>query len=199
MKTARGWTVRSLKNSDSSKIKATNHFHKVFPQVTGKTGVLESRGSQRVRHDWVTELKTQNNSFSIACASLPTLPSLHSLGFKNTVHRLRKHCIINVTWNPHEANMAPIIQSWKKASQSVHVGLCLIFIQFSCSVVSDSLPPHGLQHARLHCLSPTPRDCSNSRAPSQWCHSTISSSVILFFWLQSFSALGSFPMSQLFA
>ena len=68
---------------------------------------------------------------------------------------------------------------------------------FSCSVVSDSLQPHGLQHARLPCLSPTYRVCSSSCPYSQWCHPTISSSVVPFFFhLQSFPASGSFQMSQ---
>jgi len=71
--------------------------------------------------------------------------------------------------------------------------------QFSRSVVSNSLWPHGLQHARLPCLSPTPRAYSNSRPSNQWCHLTISSSVVPFSsCLQSFPASGSFPMSQLF-
>ena len=51
-------------------------------------------------------------------------------------------------------------------------------VQFSRSVVSDSLQPHGLQHARLPCPSPTPRACSNSCPLSLWCHPTISSSVV---------------------
>ena len=73
-------------------------------------------------------------------------------------------------------------------------------VQFGCSVVSDSLRPHGLQHARLPCPSPTPRAYSNSCLLSWWCHPTISSSVIPFSsCLQSFPALGSFPMSQFFA
>ena len=72
-------------------------------------------------------------------------------------------------------------------------------VQFSCSVVSDSLRPHGLQHTRVPCLSPTPRAYSNSCPLSQWCHPTISSSVIPFSsHLQPFPASGSFPMSQLF-
>ena len=74
----------------------------------------------------------------------------------------------------------------------------LISVQFSCSVMSDSLWPHGLQHARLPCPSPTPRAYSNSCPLSQWCHPTISSSVVPFSCLQSFTASGSFPMSQLF-
>ena len=72
--------------------------------------------------------------------------------------------------------------------------------QFSCSVVSYSLWPHGLQHIRLPCPSPTPRAYSNSCALSQWCHPTISSSVVPFSsCLQSFPAPGSFPVSQFFA
>ena len=69
----------------------------------------------------------------------------------------------------------------------------------SHSVVSDSLWPHGLQHARPPCPSPTPGVCSNSSPSSWWSHPTISSSVIPFSHLQSFSASGSFPMSQFFA
>ena len=72
-------------------------------------------------------------------------------------------------------------------------------VQFSCSVVSNSLQPHGLQHARLPCPSPTPGACTNSCPYSRWCHQTISSSVISFSsCLKSFPASGSFPMSQLF-
>ena len=66
------------------------------------------------------------------------------------------------------------------------------------SVVFDSLRPHGLQHARLPCPSPTPRAYSNSCPLSQWCHPSISSSVIPFcshVW--SFPASGSFPMSHI--
>ena len=71
--------------------------------------------------------------------------------------------------------------------------------QFSPSVLSDSLRPRGLQHARLPCPLPTPGACSNSCSPSQWCHPTISYPVIPFpSCLQSFPALGSFPVSQLF-
>ena len=73
-------------------------------------------------------------------------------------------------------------------------------VQFTCSVVSDSLWPHGLQHARVPCPSPTLRVYSNSCSLSQWCHPTISSSVVPFSsCLQSFPASGSFQMSQFFA
>ena len=85
-------------------------------------------------------------------------------------------------------------QIWYKVIISLSVS------QFSRSVVSDSLRPHGLEHARPPCPSPTPRACSNSCPSSQWCHPTISSSVVPFsLRLQSFPASGSFPISQLFA
>ena len=65
---------------------------------------------------------------------------------------------------------------------------------------ADSLRPHGLQHARIPCPSPSPRGSSNSCPLSQWCHPTITSSVIPFFsCLQSFPTLGSFLMNQVYA
>jgi len=72
-------------------------------------------------------------------------------------------------------------------------------LSFSSSVVSDSLGPCALQHAKLPCPSPSPRVCSNSCPLSQWCHPTILSSVIPFSYLQSFPASGSLTMSQFFA
>ena len=71
--------------------------------------------------------------------------------------------------------------------------------QFSRSVMSDFLWPHGLKHARPPCPSPTLRACSNSCPSSWWCHQTISSSVFPFFTcLQSFPGSRSFPVSQFF-
>ena len=72
-------------------------------------------------------------------------------------------------------------------------------VQFSHSVVSDSLQPNESWHARPPCPSPTPRVYPNRWLSSQWCHPTISSSVVPFsFCTQSFPASGSFPKSQLF-
>ena len=72
-------------------------------------------------------------------------------------------------------------------------------VQFSHSVMFNSLRPHGLQHARLPCPSPATRASSNSCPSSWWCHPTISSSVVPFSsCLQSFPLSVSFPMSQLF-
>ena len=73
-------------------------------------------------------------------------------------------------------------------------------VQLSRSVVSNSLWPHGLQHARLPSPSQTPGVCSNACPSSRWCHPTISSSVVPFFsCLQSFPVSVSFPMSWLLA
>ena len=75
-----------------------------------------------------------------------------------------------------------------------------VLLLFSCSVMSDSLQPYGLQHSRIPCPSPTPGACSNSCPSSQWWHPTISSCVFLFSsCLQSFPASGSFLRSQFFA
>ena len=76
----------------------------------------------------------------------------------------------------------------------------LLLLLFSCQVMSDFLRPHGLQQARLPCPSLSPWVCSSSCPLSQWCHPTISSSVVPFSsCLQSFPKSGSFPMSWLTA
>ena len=87
-----------------------------------------------------------------------------------------------------------------------YLALCLaltnssVNIQFSHSVMSDSLRSHGLQHTRPPCPSPTPGAYSNSGPFSRWCHPTIPSSVVPFSsHLQSFPASGFFPVSQFFA
>ena len=85
-------------------------------------------------------------------------------------------------------------------SLTLHCFIFFISVQFSCSVMSDSLQPHGLQHARLPCPSPTPRAYWNTCPSSRWCHPTISSFIIPFSsHLQSFPASASFQRSQFFA
>ena len=75
----------------------------------------------------------------------------------------------------------------------------LLLSLFCCSVVSNSFRPHGLQHTRLPCPSSTSRTCSNACPSNQWCHPTISSSVVPFSsYLQSFPASESFLMNQPF-
>ena len=91
-----------------------------------------------------------------------------------------------------------IIYYLKQKSQCI-IGI-IKSVQFSCSVIFNSLRPHGLQHTRLPSPSPASRAYSNSCPLSQWCHPTISSSVVPFSSrLQSFPASGSFPASQFFA
>ena len=82
----------------------------------------------------------------------------------------------------------------------IHVYTCICSVQFSCSVMSDSLRPHEPQHTRPPCPSPTPRVHPNPCPLSRWCHPTISSFVVPFSSCpQSFPASGSFQMSQLSA
>ena len=109
--------------------------------------------------------------------------------------------------SPHVSLSPPKTPSPNTIIQELDFGIWILWriqmlssVQFSCSVVSESLRPHGLQHARPPCPSPTPRVHPNPCPLSRWCHPTISSSVIPFSSCpQSFPASGSFPMSQLFA
>ena len=93
-----------------------------------------------------------------------------------------------------------ILKLCKKQHLLYWICRCLSSVQFSSSVVSDSLRPHESQHARPPCPSQTPEVHSDSRPSSQWCHPAISSSVGPFSSCpQSLPVSGSFSMSQLFA
>ena len=109
--------------------------------------------------------------------------------------------------------MLPCARLWDKVMSKIRHGSCSPFgettiikitngsasVQFSCSVVSDSLWPHESQHARPPCPSPTPRVHPNPCPLSWWCHPTVSPSVVPFSCCpQSFPASGSFQLSQLF-
>ena len=88
-------------------------------------------------------------------------------------------------------------RQWQRMLKLPHNCIHLSSVQFSCSVVSDSLQPHEPQHARSPCPSPAPG--VHPRLLSRWCHPTISSSLVPFSSShQSFPALGSFLMSQSF-
>ena len=192
--------------------------------------MLLSMGSQRVRPDWVTELnwkegKRGKNTKGLLNQSVCVLgenvyefePLVWSRGIlvlKPQVslsmaevklsktaklnkffpgRRLRPH--LWITLDPLGLDPGKILWIYlnsKFQTYSSH--------QFSPLVVSDSLPPYGLQHIRLPCSSSTPGACSNSCPFSSWCHPTILSSVVPFSsWLQSSPASGSFPVSQFFA
>ena len=111
-------------------------------------------------------------------------------GYTSPVSVLRSPCLLL---------LCVCVQS-PSISLSWYMGLQSSSVQFSCSVMSDLLRPHGLQHARPPCPSPTPGDYSNLCPLCRWCYPTISSSVVPFSsCLQSFPASGSFPMSQFLA
>ena len=95
--------------------------------------------------------------------------------------------------------MSPKQKSTGSLQETLYFLDFFISVQFSFSVMSESLQPHGLQHARLACPSPIPGVYSNLCPLSRRCHPTISSSVVSFsFWLQSCPASGSFPVGQFF-
>ena len=137
-------------------------------------GRLQSMGLLRVGHDWVTSLSLlrfgEGNGNPLQCSCLE---------------------------NPRDGG------AWWAAVYGIaqsRTQLKRLSSSSSHSVVSDSLWPHGLQHARLQCPSPSPRVRSYSCPLSRWCHPTISSSGVPFSsCLQSFPASRSFPTSLLFA
>ena len=98
------------------------------------------------------------------------------------------------------SKLTPLNSSFHNSGSIFYIYIYVMSVQFCHSVMSDSLRPHGLQHARFLCPSPTPRACSNSCALSWWWHATISSSIVPFSsCLQSFPASGSFQMSHFLA
>ena len=103
--------------------------------------------------------------------------------------------IISLTWKQRRCHL---IGEWK-INCVISRGM-FSSVQFSHSIMSDSLRPHESQHARPPCLSPTPGVYPNSCPWNRWCHPAISSSVVPFSSCPQFLlASGSFPMSQLFA
>ena len=152
-----------------------------IPQ-TEELGGLQSMGSQRVGDNWVT------NAFPLFISTS-----------RNSV--FRKH----ITHTKSDAISVGIVRfclwvDWAfsrkgPVPEGAKTGGSYLKVQFSCSV--NSLQPHGLQHARLPCPSPTLRTYSNSCPSHWWCHPTISSSVFPFSsHFQSFPASGYFPVSQ---
>ena len=137
-------------------------------------GRLQSSGSQRVGHNWATSL-------SLSYRLLISTPGRHKITYINTGSK--------GVWSG-QSLVAKMPQECSNTKS----------VQFSCSLVSNSLGSQELQHARPPCPSPTPRIHTDSCSSSQWCHPAISSSVIPFSSCpQSLPASESFPMSQLFA
>ena len=102
---------------------------------------------------------------------------------------------------PHAKTGRRPLELRANASKEIRISVPWPFsVQFHLSVMSDSLPPHGLQHTRPACSSPSPGACSNSSPFSQWCHPMISSSVFPFSCcLQSFPASASIPKCLFFS
>ena len=144
----------------------------MLPRTNGPLCIARENAKQRCH------LRTQ---FGVLSTIWPRNSTLNGYSSKMKMHFSTKIYI----W----MSMTALFKEAKNKSKSV---------QFSHSVVSDSLQPHESQHSRPSCPSPTPRVQSNLRPSSRWCHLVISSSVIPFSsWPQSLPA--SFPMSQLFA
>ena len=124
-----------------------------------------------------------------------------SLGFEDPLEK-GKATHSSILENSRDYTVHGVAKCWTQLSNfhSCFLLYSLSSVQFSHSVVSNSLQPHESQHARPPCPSPTPGVHSDSRPSSQWCHPAISSSVVPFSsCLQSLPASESFPMSQLFA
>ena len=131
-----------------------------------------------------------------------------NINYLSILYALPPFMHIMTTWNSKAKNYLSILEpitipshnAWKSISYWLILTTQFSSVQFSCSVVSDSLQPHESQHARPPCPSPTPGVHSDSCPPSQWCHPAISSSVVPFSSCpQSLPESESFPMSQLFA
>ena len=172
------------------------------PPWTEEPDGLQFIGLQRVRHDWVTKHSTGiTKSFILSQLGVNhhQIKAINFSSWKWTVLKGLGESEHKGLWYAKKG----VKLSWILCK---YIYFCYAkflleaSVQFSHSVMSDSLWPHGLQHARPPCPSPTPRVYSNSCLLSRWCHPTILSFVVPFFSrLQSFPASGSFPVSQFFA
>ena len=154
---------------------------------TAEPGGLPSLGSHRVRHDW-----SDLAAAAAALGSLDPKVQIASSGtciFFSMSLLICPQCWLHSQADPPWGRKMLICISWL---------MCMFSsVQFSHSVVSDSLQPHELQHTRPPCPSPTPGAYPKPCPLSRWCHPTISSSVVPFSCPQPFPASGSFQKSVL--
>ena len=144
---------------------------------------------------------------TLACSYLFIIPSLSSIRYGVPIFLTSYLQLFNCPnlkttkfVSPHYIPLSLLTLS-KLSEKILSTQNCAMCLNHSFSSVAQLCPTlrlYGLQHIRLPCPSPTPGACSNSRPSSQWCHPTISSSVVPFSCLQSFPASGYFPMSQFF-
>ena len=201
---------------------------------TGKPGVLQSTGSQRIGHGWVAEqqelimlsvgwlfthfspsrIQEQSNVATTSNFAAKQRSKEKSDGTTPTIKYTARVSHVPPTQNktarkshispPGDQKMVTHKCLWSSTSysfQSYNYMMVWVFrsVQFSFSVVSNSLWLHRLQHTRPPCKSPTPGVYPNSCPLNRWCHPMILSSVVFFSaCLQSFPASGSFQMSQFF-
>ena len=160
-------------------MRRTDSFEKTL--MLGKIEGRRRRGWPRMR--WLAVI---TDSMNMSLSKLQEMVKDRE-AWSTSVQRVAK----SQTW----------LSDWTTATNAIYQHVLAnggFSIQSSCSVMSNSLWPHGLQHTRLPCRSPTPRTCSNSCPLSQWFHPTILFSVVSFSsCLQSFPASGSFPICSI--
>jgi len=181
---------------------------------TGRDWGQEEKGTTEVEmaggHHWLYGCEfgwtpgVGDGQGGLACCNswgrkeLDTTQPLNSTELKVNIPYGSVATLLHIFWNPGERRTR-LKRLSSSSSKNLTIYPNISSIQFSRSVMSNSLWPHGLQHTRLPCLSPTPRAFPHSCSSSQWCHPTNPSSVIPFSsCLQSFPASGSFPVSQFF-
>ena len=179
---------------------------------TEEPGGLSSMGSQRITSwvSWSFQIilspiliqRNKGGNCEINSSPWQRMQTTYTSRMRFNVISSRKclHLFSPLLWNPIILRtVIPWYPQGIGSRTTFHTQICRYSVQFSRSVVSDSLWPHELQHTRSLHLSPTAGVHSNSCPLSWWCHPTISSSVIPFSCHQSFPASGSFQMSQLSA
>ena len=178
---------------------------------TEDPGELQSMGSQRVTFwvSWSFQIilspiliqRNKGGSCEVNSSSWQRMKTTYTSRMRFNVTSSRKclHLFSPLLWNPVMlSTVIPWYPQGIGSRTTSHTQICRYSVQFSHSVVSDSLRPHELQHASPPYPSATAGVYPNPCPLSRWCHPTISCSVIPFSCRQSFPASGSFPMSQFF-